>query len=95
MALSDDRLAAIGREHGFGTTITDAGYHCDTLWFDANPLPLMRAIEAEVRGQDEALIRQLVVALEAMRSEAAARHCGLRICDEAITAARARLDGKP
>lgn len=85
MALSDDRLAAIGREHGFGTTITDAGYHCDTLWFDANPPPLMRAGEDEVRGQDEALIRQLVDALERSTKHDDADY-------EAITAARARLD---
>ena len=44
--------------------------------------------------QDTALIRQLVDALEAMQSEAAARFCGLRICDEAIALGRARLDGK-
>ena len=53
------------------------------------------AIEAEVRKQDDALILQLVQALEAMQSEAAARSCGLRICDEAIALGRARLEGKP
>ena len=115
MALSDDRLAAIGREHGFGTTITDAGYHCDTLWFDANPLPLMRAIEAEVRGQDEALIRQLVDALnecqgstqeriDALTESGMDKHKpiyfrsyvqDLQRATDAITAARARLDGRP
>ena len=50
------------------------------------------AIEAEVSKQDDALIRQLVEALEAMQSEAAARSCGLRKCDEAIALARARLE---
>lgn len=54
-----------------------------------------RAIEDEVRKQDEALIWQLVEALEAMQAEAAARSCGLRICDEAIALGRARLEGKP
>jgi len=80
MALSNERISEI---------CSDLEQRGDTM------RQFARAIEADVRGQDEALIRQLVVALEAMRSEAAARHCGLRICDEAITAARARLDGKP
>ena len=48
-----------------------------------------------LRKQDTALIQQLVEALEAMQSEAAARSCGLRICDEAIALGRARLEGKP
>lgn len=45
-----------------------------------------RAIEAEVRKDDEALIRQLVEALESQ--------CGVRDQEEsaAITAARARLE---
>ena len=55
---------------------------------------IARAIEAEVRKQDEALIQKLVEALEAMQAEAAARSCGLRICDEAITLGRAHLKEK-
>jgi len=46
---------------------------------------LKEAIEAEVRGQDEALIRQLVEALEDFDYDK-------RIA--AITAGRARLEGK-
>ena len=46
-----------------------------------------RAIEAEVRKQDEALIRQLVEALEPFAYEKPAR--------EAIAAGRVRLEGKP
>lgn len=53
-----------------------------------------RAIEAEVHKQDAALIQKLVEALEAMQAEAAARSCGLRICDEAITLGRAHLKEK-
>lgn len=46
-----------------------------------------RSIEAEVRAQDEALIRQLVEALEPFAYEKPAR--------EAIAAGRVRLEGKP
>lgn len=51
-----------------------------------------RAIEEEVRKQDEALIRQLMeaAALPSMKTEAM-----LRQRDMAIDAARARLEGKP
>lgn len=49
-----------------------------------------RAIEAEVRKQDDALIRQLVEALDGVH---AGEHQGG--VDEAITAGRARLEGKP
>jgi len=48
------------------------------------------AIEAEVRKQDDALIRQLVEALDGVH---AGEHQGG--VDEAITAGRARLEGKP
>ena len=49
-----------------------------------------RAIEAEVRKQDDALILQLVEALDGVH---AGEHQGG--VDEAITAGRARLEGKP
>ena len=49
------------------------------------------AIEAEVRKQDDALIRQLVEALEYHRAQTRP----IELTDEAITAARARLGGKP
>ena len=68
-----------------------------------------RAIEAEVRGQDDALIRQLVEALEVTASDVCQvahhkkrdQHGGGDVCpvqarhDEAIAAGRARLEGKP
>ena len=47
------------------------------------------AIEAEVRKQDEALIRQLVEALEGYRRN----HCDTQPCD-AERAGRAWLEGK-
>ena len=84
MALSDELLATFGREHGFGCTVADAGYHCDTLWYDGNPMPLMRAIEAEVRKDDEALIWQMLKAIRDMQGYRAD-------IDAAIAAARARL----
>ena len=75
--------------------------HAGTRRISSSPYPLGHsrpcgggAIESEVRKQDTELIRQLVEALEAMQSEAAARSCGLRICDEAIALGRARLKGK-
>ena len=49
-----------------------------------------RAIEAEVRKDDEALIRQMLEALDGVH---AGEHQGG--VDEAITAGRARLEGKP
>ena len=67
----------------------------DRRYTGFNPVAFARAIEAEVRKGDTALIRKLAEALEAMQSEAAARSCGLRICDEAIALGRARLEGKP
>ena len=50
-----------------------------------------RAIEAEVRKQDDALILQLVEALEYHRAQTRP----IDRTDEAITAGRARLEGKP
>ena len=86
--LSDEMIAEIGEACGLGCKVADAGYPCDMLWFDGNPTPFARAIEAEVRKQDTALIRQLVEALE--------HHIFLTrpITDsqEALTAARARLE---
>lgn len=50
-----------------------------------------RAIEAEVRAQDEALIRQLVDALEYHVEQTRP----ISRTEEAIAAGRARLEGKP
>ena len=90
MALSDEMIADIGKACGLGCKVADAGYPCDMLWFDGNPTPFARAIEAEVRRQDEALIRQMVEALEN-----ADRISGYPNYKKPITAGRARLEGKP
>lgn len=50
-----------------------------------------RAIEAEVRGQDDALIRLLVEALEYHTEQTRP----ITRTDDAITAARLRLEGRP
>lgn len=59
------------------------------------PMPLLgmlcRTIEAEVRKQDDALILQLVEALEHHRAQTRP----IAQTDEAIHVGRARLEGKP
>lgn len=67
-------------------------------WGDMKGAPLAmcrgfaRAIEAEVRKQDDALIQQLVEALEVATTPLAKDRQEVLA---AITAARARLEGKP
>jgi len=56
-----------------------------------NPVALPRAVEAEVRKDDEALIRQLVEALE---GSIAITMVKIDQRNAAIAAARARLGGK-
>ena len=83
MALSDDRIFEIAEAYG-------------TLDSEYRRAEFARAIEAEVRKQDTALIRQLVEALENS-------HATLweedddpsRPAHAAIAAGRARLEGKP
>lgn len=58
--------------------------------FLGNVYEIARAIEAEVRKQDDALILQLVEALEYHRAQTRP----IDRTDEAITAGRARLEGK-
>lgn len=53
-----------------------------------------RAIEAEVRKDDEALIRQMLEALKQFQYRAC-ESIHPDFVDEAIAAARARLEGKP
>lgn len=64
---------------------------CDSgpLHFSA-AMRFARAIEAEVRKDDDALILQLVEALEYHRAQTRP----IERTDEAITAGRARLEGK-
>lgn len=59
-----------------------------------------RAIEAEVRKDDEALIRQLVEAMEGVKALNMGGELALWTAEfdrllSAITAGRARLEGKP
>jgi len=51
--------------------------------------PFARAIEAEVRKDDTELIRQLVEALQSMRSSGRDSYT---LADEALAAGRARLE---
>lgn len=99
MALSDEKIAEIGEACGLGCKIADADYPCDMLWFDGNPTHFARAIEAEVRKRDDALILQLVEALEESAPHTDRKYRWkpedwMRQRAEAITAGRARLEGK-
>ena len=86
MALSDDAL----------WQIIDAVPGCEErgdggAWL----VSVLRAVEAEVRKQDTALIQQLVEAIEAETSdtwECSSYHPKLH---DAVVAASARLEGKP
>ena len=79
MALSDDRIFEIAEAYG-------------TLDSEYRRAEFARAIEAEVRKQDTALIRQLVEALRGDRIDIEDWPTDSRI---ALDALRARLDGKP
>ena len=74
MALSDEQIRELAEDDLFFSSIYE----------------ITRAIEAEVRKDDEALIRQLVAALEGYRRN----HNDNQPCD-AERAGRARLEGKP
>lgn len=77
MALSDEHIEDIATD-----------WFSDE-WAVARAIKLIEQVEAEVRKDDTALIRQLVeaAALPSMKTEAM-----LRQRDEAITAGRARLE---
>ena len=68
------------------------------LWENYNPTKgiesFARSVEAEVRAHDEALIRQLVVALENSSDLVFKDTTKADARDLAITAGRARLEGK-
>ena len=79
MELSDEQISCIWDAHTvpvFGKT-------------GINPIVFARAIEAEVRKDDEALIRQLVEALE---GSIAITMVKIDQRNAALTAARARLE---
>ena len=62
--------------------------------FLGNVYEITRAIEAEVRKQDTELITQLVEALTACRANGAVDGFEFDMATRAITAGRARLEGK-
>jgi len=87
MTLSDDRIREIERSYVYSQTATLVDF--------------ARAIEAEVRKDDEALIRQLVDALEQSQPYVESCANGKRVqwwgaqldrAQDAINAARARLE---
>ena len=77
--LSDDQIDAV--------TFAQLG-DCQWAAYRAHA----RSIEAEVRGQDEALIRQLV---EALDGSIAITMVKIDLRNAALIAGRARLEGKP
>lgn len=85
MALSDDDVALI-----VASVPEPIGDDAATWVSD-----LCFAIEAEVQAQDEALIRQLVDALENSSDLVFKDTTKADARDLAITAGRARLEGKP
>lgn len=56
---------------------------------------IARAVEAEVRAQDDALIRQMLEALDNSSDMVFKDPAKAVLREAAITAARARLEGKP
>ena len=79
MALSDEQIDAV-----------QLAYIQEVFRTGSSPRKFARAIEAEVRRQDEALILMLVE-----RLERADKISGYPNNKAAIAAARARLEGKP
>lgn len=87
MALSDEQISLMAFNDDPGDWNNLAFRDC---WVNGYKTGV-RAIEAEVHKQDTALIRQLVEALEYHRAQTRP----IELTDEAITAGRARLEGKP
>ena len=79
MALSDDRIAEMMRDT----------WGCSSI-APRHAAPFARAVEAEVRKQDYALILQLVEALESVDSA-----MPFPVARQVLKVARARLEGKP
>ena len=79
MALSDDRIAEMMRDT----------WGCSSI-APRHAAPFARAVEAEVRKQDDALILQLVLALESVDGA-----MPFPVARQVLKVARARLEGKP
>ena len=97
MRVSTGKVAVEGPPLEEGATVTILGPE-DAETFELGPAEeaaLLAAIaeadqwRAEERSTLAALARELAEACIALQMEAAVRHCGLRIADEAITKARA------
>lgn len=78
MALSDEQIEDIATD-----------WFSDE-WAVARAIKLIEQVEAEVRKQDEALIRQLVEALESVDGA-----MPFPVGRQVLKVARARLEGKP
>ena len=85
MALSDEQIVLTARQIGGLFDDLAVHYQSDDI------VRFARAIEAEVRKDDEALIRQMLEALEYHRAQTRP----IELTDEAITAGRARLEKAP
>ena len=81
MAMSDDEIIAIAEKH--------------LVLIDNGEFDFARAIEAEVRKQDDALILQLVEALETCVDGWHHQYFDADAVKTAYTAGRARLESKP
>lgn len=97
MVLNTETIEVLYMRNGLGRFhLSAAPLQCE---YDHCIHDFARAIEAEVRKQDEALIRQLVGALDDL-AEAGEEAWSedrpfVRIGKEAAAAGRARLEGKP
>ena len=87
MALSDE-LEALAKRHGALSYRNRADTQNPAFGFSEAGLA---SLLAEVRKQDDALILQMVEALEYHRAQTRP----IELTDEAITAGRARLGSKP
>lgn len=87
MALTDEQVESIFLDHGWSF-----GERADMY------IPAARAIEAEVRKADEALIQKLVEALDEATNYTGCESWSpsvTRECEAVVSAGRARLEGKP
>ena len=93
MALNTETIEVLYMRNGLGRFhLSAAPLQCE---YDHCIHDFARAIEAEVRKQDEALIRQLVGALENSSDLVFKDTTKADARDLAIAAARARLESKP
>ena len=87
-----DQIEELARKHGATSYRNRADTQNPAYGFTpAGLLNLLAEVTGEVRKQDEALIRQVLEALEYHTEQT----CPIARTDDAITAARRRLEGKP